>query len=68
MLPTSAIQTSADGSFVYVIKDGVAKIRKVDIGQQNDGQTVVARGVAAGESVVVEGQFQLEDNARVSVK
>ena len=61
-------QAGAGGPIVYVVGDGIARIRRVVTGQQSDGQMVVTNGLSGGESVVVEGQFQIEDGARVSVK
>ncbi len=67
-LPTAAIQTGPDGAYVYVVENGVAKMKRVVTGPIADGAVAVAKGVAPGDSVVIEGQFQLEPDARVSVK
>jgi len=65
LIPTVAVQTGAEGPYVYVVKDNVAMVREVSAGQTMDDQTVVLSGLIGGESVVVEGQFQLEPGARV---
>jgi multidrug efflux system membrane fusion protein len=68
VVPAAAVQPGADGPIVYVVSGGVAKVRRVGTGQQSDGEVVVTSGLSGGESVVVEGQFQLGDDSRVSVK
>ncbi len=68
VVPAAAVQAGANGPIVYVVAGGVARVRRVVTGQETDGEVVVTNGLSRGESVVVEGQFQLEDNAPVSVK
>ncbi len=68
VVPAAAVQAGANGPIVYVVAGGVARVRRVVMGQETDGEVVVTNGLSRGESVVVEGQFQLEDNAPVSVK
>lgn len=67
LVPTIAVQTGAEGPYVYVVKDNVAMVRQVSLGQTMDDETVIVSGLAGGESVIVEGQFQLEPDARVVV-
>ena len=66
MIPTVAVQAGQQGPFVYVVgNDQRAEVRDVQLGQAFQGETAVARGLRAGETVVVEGQFQLEPHALV---
>lgn len=67
LVPAIAVQTGAEGPYVYVVKDNVAMVRQVSLGQTMDDETVIVSGLAGGESVIVEGQFQLEPDARVVV-
>jgi multidrug efflux system membrane fusion protein len=67
-VPAAAVQAGADGPFVYVVSNGIAKARRVRGGPTVDGIEAVTSGVAGGELVVTEGQFQLEDNVPVTVK
>lgn len=66
-VPTTAVQTGGQGPYVYVVKDNIAKVRQVSLGQATDDETVIISGLSGGENVVVEGQFQLEPDARVIV-
>ncbi|WP_052135422.1 efflux RND transporter periplasmic adaptor subunit [Collimonas arenae] len=65
-VPSTAIQAGAKRPFVYIVKpDNVVESREITTGPLADGRSVVLAGLTGGERVVVEGQFQLEDGARV---
>ena len=65
-VPAAAVQVGPHGPFVYIVGDGRrAEIRDVEVGQTLQGETAILRGLTAGETVVVEGQFQLESHALV---
>jgi hypothetical protein len=52
---------------VYVVGDGQrAEVRGVEVGQTLQGETAILHGLAGTETVVVEGQFQLEPHALVA--
>jgi membrane fusion protein (multidrug efflux system) len=53
------------GEVVYVIRDGRAEQRVVDTGERLDGLVEIIAGVAAGETVAVEGAAYLSDDAPV---
>jgi multidrug efflux system membrane fusion protein len=65
-VPTSAVQQNSDGAFVYVVSDDlVAHARAIHLVGTQDDRSIIDSGLAAGESVVTEGHFRLEANARV---
>lgn len=65
-VPDAALQRDATGSFVYVVDAShTARLRRVDQGVEADGFTVVGKGIAPGERVVVEGQDGLEPDKPV---
>jgi len=67
MVPTVAIQTGQQGSFVFVVKpDDTVELRKVQIFATDHDRTALASGVQDQERVVVEGQLRLVNGARVS--
>jgi hypothetical protein len=43
-------------------------MRPVTLGQTNQGEAIVATGLAAGEQVVREGQFLLGPGSRIEIK
>jgi len=56
------------GYFAYVVKpSGTAERRALELGGTQDGIAVILRGIAAGETVAVEGQYRLTDGARVQI-
>ena len=68
LVPPQAIQSSQDGSSVFVMnQDSTVAMRKVEVDRIVDDGAVV-KGVEAGETVVVDGQMLLKDGARVQVK
>lgn len=67
-LPESAVQLGDDGTFVFVAnKNGMAERRAVNVFDRDGGQVFVAKGVAAGDRVVVDGAVNLEQGAKVVV-
>jgi multidrug efflux system membrane fusion protein len=67
-VPTAAIQTGQQGTYVYVVDTtDKAQSRTVAIAQQVESLTVVLRGVALGERVVVDGQSRLRPGGLVSI-
>jgi multidrug efflux system membrane fusion protein len=69
LVPSTAPQMSAKGSFVYVIKpDETAEQRPVSLGQVQGDLIVVESGVAAGERVVTNGQLGVTPGGKVLVE
>src|SRR3954462_776716 len=65
VLPTVAVQRSQSGNYVFVVKDGVAKVQPVKVERTFQGQSVITEGLSGGENVVVDGQLLLSDGTRV---
>ena len=62
------VMQGPNGTYVYVLdKDDTAHRRAVDVAANQDGVAVVAKGLQAGDRVVVEGQYRLIDGAKVKV-
>jgi len=69
VVPTQAIQTGQDGSYVFVVKpDQTAESRPVKVERNIDNQAVIESGVSAGEKVVTDGQIRLVPGSKVEVK
>jgi membrane fusion protein, multidrug efflux system len=67
VVPASAVQPSASGQYVYVVKpDRTAEVRPVTVARQQGEEVVIAKGLAAGEDVVTEGQLRLTPGAQVT--
>jgi multidrug efflux system membrane fusion protein len=69
VVPSQAIQNGQQGSFVFVVgHDMKVQSRPVVAGTSLDGQTIVERGLAQGETVVTDGQLRLAPGMTVKVK
>jgi RND family efflux transporter MFP subunit len=66
VVPSSAVQISQTGNFVFVVKDGVAKVQPVKVERQAVGQAVISEGLSGGETVVTDGQLLLAEGTRVN--
>jgi len=63
------VQTGQNGQFIYVVKaDQTVEERPVTTGITYQNETVVEKGLKAGETVVTDGQLRLAPGVKVSVK
>jgi len=68
-VPNAAIQVGPNGPYVFVIRqDSTVELRLVKPDRTVEDKTVVAKGIAAGEQVVVDGQLRLGNGTRVNVQ
>jgi hypothetical protein len=65
VVPTVAVQRSQSGNFVFVVKEGVAKVQPVKVDRTSQGMSVISEGLTGDETVVVDGQLLLSEGSRV---
>jgi len=66
LVPAAAPQTSAQGPFVYVVKDdSTAEQRTITPGQRQGDLIVISQGVKPGERIVVNGQLGVTPGGKV---
>jgi multidrug efflux system membrane fusion protein len=66
VIPNAAIQRGAKGNFVYVVKaDHSVTIREVTAGPAEGESTAIDKGIAVGETVVIDGIDKLKEGAKV---
>jgi membrane fusion protein, multidrug efflux system len=66
VVPAQAIQRGQAGSYVFVVgADRKAELRVVTVGDASGDDVVVDKGLAAGETVVTDGQLRLTPGATV---
>ena len=65
VVPTVAVQRSQSGNYVFVVRDGAARVQPVKVERTFQGTSVILEGLAGGEDVVVDGQLLLSDGTRV---
>jgi len=68
LVPSSAIQRGAPGTFVYVVKsDNTVSVVPVKLGPVQGETTAIESGVAPGDNVVVDGADKLREGAKVEL-
>lgn len=66
VVPTTAVQTTQDGSTLYVVKaDKTVELRTVKVVRTDGDRTLLASGVQDGETVVTDGQLRLLPGVKV---
>jgi membrane fusion protein, multidrug efflux system len=82
VVPSKAVQSGINGEYVYVLQDAgkdtasdqkdsagkIAALRWVTVGQVLDGETIIERGVNAGETVVTDGHIQLSPGRPIEIQ
>ena len=59
-IPTNAVQQNDKGQFVFVVgADNRVAIRPVEVAQRLHAVALISKGLQAGETVVVQGQYRL---------
>jgi RND family efflux transporter MFP subunit len=66
VVPSTAVQVSQTGSFVFVIDNGVAKVRKIKVERIVEDESVISEGLKGDETVVTDGQLLLSEGTHVS--
>lgn len=67
IVPRQALREQDGESFVFLVRDGVAYRRPVQLGYQRDQAVEVLEGVAPGDTLVVAGHGQLNEGSKVRV-
>lgn len=67
VIPEVAVQPGQQGPYVYVIVDGKAQIRNIEIARQVDANVVVAQGLVPGERVIAAIPKALKAGSEVRV-
>jgi len=65
-VPSTAVQLSQSGAFVFVVKNDVANVRLVTVERTVDGLAAIEKGLEEGEVVVTDGQLLLSNGTRVT--
>ena len=66
VVPETAVQASERGFVVFVVEDGKARVRPVQIGLRTGGGSLeILSGLKAGETIIYEGSDRLADGTTV---
>jgi multidrug efflux system membrane fusion protein len=67
-IPTPAVQLGPTGPYTFVLKaDSTAEVRPITLGEQNDQLTVITKGLALGERVIISNQYRLQAGSHVRI-
>ncbi|KAB2847904.1 MAG: hypothetical protein F9K42_09585 [Ignavibacterium sp.] len=65
IIPKEALLVRDKRDLVFVVQNNLAKWQYVNIGQQNDEYIEILNGVSPGDSVIVEGHFNLAHDSNI---
>ena len=65
-IPSTALQVSQTGTFVFVVKDGAATVRAVKVERTVEGRSAISSGIDEGDIVVTDGQLLLSNGTKVA--
>ena len=69
IVPSQAVQAGQGGQYVFVVKpDLTVELRPVVVNRTLDNESIIEKGLKAGERVVTDGQLQLVPGAKVELK
>ncbi|MBK8384388.1 MAG: efflux RND transporter periplasmic adaptor subunit [Candidatus Accumulibacter sp.] len=69
VVPAEAVQQGPEGNFLFVVRpDNTVEPRKIEVQAGYRGLAAIGKGVAAGETVVTDGQLRLTPGALVQAR
>jgi len=67
VVPRNAFVGSVSSNQIFVVENGVAKLKKVTAGRILGDQVEIINGLSDGETVIVTGQINLQDGNAVEI-
>lgn len=67
IIPRNALLSQPAGSFVFLKRNGKAHLREVQPGIGDSASFVIRSGLTVGDSIIVLGNYELEDSMAVEV-
>lgn len=65
LVPTPAVLSGAPGNYVFLVDKNTVSVRAVTLGPSDGKNTVIASGLSAGDTVVIDGTDRLSDGAKI---
>jgi membrane fusion protein, multidrug efflux system len=66
IVPEAALQSGPNGAYAFVVRqDSTVETRPVRIAASRNGEALIESGLAAGETIVVDGHYKLRPGARI---
>tara|TARA_Y200000002_G_scaffold79907_1_gene62975 strand:+ start:51 stop:956 length:906 start_codon:yes stop_codon:yes gene_type:complete len=67
LIPEESVLTSKDFSYVFVIDENVAKLKKVNLGITSNGMIQILSGLKSNDRVVTLGHEKLKDGSQIKI-
>ena len=67
LVPQRAVLEGPHGKFVFVVKEGKAEPRPVEVGDWHENQWIISQGLEEGDSVIVDGMIKVRPGSPVKV-
>lgn len=68
VVPSEALIPTIDGTQLFVVEDGLAAVREVEIGVRTESSVEVLEGISAGDTVIVEGIQSVRPGGPVNLR
>ncbi len=67
VIPRSAFAGSVSSNEVFVVEDGIARLKEVTSGRIIGDEVEILKGLQEGQQIVTSGQINLEDGSKVAI-
>jgi hypothetical protein len=67
LIPEESVLTSKDYSYVFIVDDNIAKLKKVSLGVTSNGKIQILDGIKSKDSVVTLGHEKLKDGSKIKI-
>ena len=67
LIPEESVLTSKDYSYVFVIDENTAKLKKVSLGITSNGKIQILDGIKSQDNVVTLGHEKLKDGSKIKI-
>ncbi len=68
LIPQDAVLVRMGRKLAFVVEEGIAKWRYIEVGLENEDYAEVLDGIKEGETVIIEGHFTLAHDAKVRIE
>ena len=66
-VPAAVVQRNQDGTYAYVVNaDDTVRLQPIKVALIQDGTAIVDAGLAAGERVVLDGQYKIMSGTKIA--
>lgn len=67
-VPAGAIFRKSSEWAVFAVRDGLAKLKKIELGYRNDDEAEVLKGIKEGDQVILYPSDQIEDGSKINTR